>query len=272
MKAAALHELERVEWRVLGALRPVNGVTGMPLGRDGPALRIAGEGARIVRNRSGLYVIREWAALAAHGASFAQPPAAPAPGARTLELAVDDPSGRWLPRLVRVALPRDPDPAAAAEDSLFSPVALPLYPSPAAELGTNWCALRLSVSDAADGAALGGALLRVVAGGAVLARGLSDWRGEALVPVAGVPVTTWSEDEDAVVVSTLAAVVEAVFDPARGSRTARAAVAAGRAPARPPRVDPDDLERRRASLPGATADVNLAARGALHLNLDLDLS
>lgn len=272
MKAAALHELERVEWRVLGALRPVDGVTGMPLGRDGPALRIAGEGARIVRNRSGLYVIREWAALAAHGASFAQPPAAPAPGARTLELAVDDPSGRWLPRLVRVGLPRGPDPAAAAEDSLFSPVALPLYPAPAAELGTNWCALRLSVSDAADGAALGGALLRVVAGGAVLARGLSDWRGEALVPVAGVPVTTWSEDEDAVVVSTLAAVVEAVFDPARGSRTARAAVAAGRAPARPPRVDPDDLERRRASLPGATADVNLAARGALHLNLDLDLS
>ena len=42
MKAAALHELERVEWRVLGALRPVDGVTGMPLGRDCPALEFVG--------------------------------------------------------------------------------------------------------------------------------------------------------------------------------------------------------------------------------------
>lgn len=275
MNLRALRELERVEWRVLGALRPVDGVTGMALGSSAASLQVEGEGARIVRNRSGLFVIHAWSVLADHAASFAQPPALPAPGSESLAVTIRDLSGRYLPRQAAIALPRDPDPEADAADSLFSAVDVRLYPSPAADLGTNWCALRVSVSANVGGNpvgdALGGALLRVVSGATVLARGLTDWRGEGLVPVAGVPVTTWSEDEDAVVVSTIAATVHVFFDPALGTRTPQSTVAAGRVPARLPLVDPDDLEDRRAGLPTAQRNASLAARGALHLNLGLDL-
>jgi len=262
----AWHELERVEWRVLGALRPVDGTTGIVL--RGP-LEVSASGARIVRNRSGLYVIHEWTRLASHAAAFDSPPALPAPGSERLELTLRDPSGRYLARLASIDLPRDPLLPGAA--SLFAAVDVPLYPSAIAALGTNWTAVRASVSDNADGAALGGALLRVVAGGTVLARGMTDWRGEALVPVVGVPVTTWSEDENAVVVSSIAATVEVHFDPAVGSRTAAAEVRAGRQTAVRRLVDPAALEARRASLPTTQQNVSLAARGALNLNLGLDL-
>ena len=52
-----LHELERLEWRVLGALRLVDGVTGMPLRAADGMVQVEADGARIVRNRSGLFVI-----------------------------------------------------------------------------------------------------------------------------------------------------------------------------------------------------------------------
>ena len=266
MRIHDFHELERHEWRVLGALRPVDGTTGMAL--SGP-LEVSGSGARIVRNRSGLYVIHEWSRLAAHSAAFAAQPDLPAPGSELLEVVLRDPIGRYLPRRASIALPRDPEGIGAA--SLFVAVDIPLYPSAAADLGTNWTAVRVSISDNADGAALGGALLRVVVGAEVLARGLSDWRGEALVPVVGVPVTTWSEDEDAVVVSSIAAIVEVYFDPALGTRTPMVDVRAGRQPLGARLPDPADIEARRATLPMIQHNASLAARGALNLNLGLDL-
>ncbi len=287
MSVRELRELERLEWRVLGALRPVDGVTAMPLRAADGMLRVEAEGARIVRNRSGLFVIREWERLPAHALRFDAPPPNPDPGSESLEVVVRDLSGRYLPRIAHIALPRDPDtdadPEGDAADSLFVPADVPLYPAPTADLGTNWCALRVTVTrnlpgnaggNAGNrplGDALGGALLRVVSGGRVIARGLTDWRGEGLVPVAGVPVTTWSEEEGAVVVSSIAATVEVYFDPAAGTRTNPSAVAGGRPPPRLPLVDPDDLERRRATLPSAQRNLSLAARGTPHLNLGLDL-
>ena len=264
--APELHELERFEWRVLAALRPVDATTGATIDTS---LRITGDGARIVRNRSGFHVVHEWTRLAAHATQFLQPPASPAPGSETLQLRIDDPSGRYLPRLATLGLPRNPD--RDAPDSVFAALDIPLYPAPSAALGTNWCALRVSVSAQPSGDVLGGALLRVIAGGQVLARGLSDWRGEALVAVAGVPVTTWSADADAVVATHVDAVLEVCHDPAAGSRSPLAAVRDGRPPAALPRVDPADLETRRATLPSAQADVQLRARASLSLNLGLDL-
>jgi len=262
----SLHELERLEWRVLGALRPVDGTTGMAL--RGP-LEAFAAGARIVRNRSGLYVLHEWSRLPTHAAAFEAPPVLPAPGSEPLQITLRDPAGRYLPRLATIALPRDPQGVGA--ESLFAAVDIPLYPSVVAGLGINWTAVRASITDNADGAALGGALLRVVAGAVVLARGMSDWRGEALVPVVGVPVTTWSEDEDAVVVTTIAATVEVYFDPALGTRTPIVDVRAGRSPTATPLVDPADIENRRAALATTQQNVSLASRGALNLNLGLDL-
>lgn len=248
-------ELERLESRVLGALRCVDAATRAAIE---PPLRVSADGARIRRNGSGLYVLVQADALAAHEAAFDAPPALPAPGTVTLAIEVSDPSMRYLPRLVSLSLPRDPAPDAPAAQSLFTPVELPMYPSPAGTTGVNWSLLRVTVRDD-GGQALGGALLIVRSGGQVLARGLSDGRGEALVAVPGVPVTTWSDAPGAVITSTIDAALEVVFDPAAGSRTPAAELAQGREPTVPPVVDPDALEARRAGLPQATRSVQLAA-------------
>src|SRR6516225_5011741 len=183
----AFIELERVEFRVLGALRCLDAVTGTPIER---AMSVEAQGTRIVRNRSGLYVLIEAPGFDDYNASFPAPPATPAVGSVAFPVTVSDPLGAYLPRSASISLPRDPDPANAGSDaSLFRPIELPMLPSPAGAVATNWAVLRLSVT-ANNGDCLGGALIRVLRNGSVLARGLSDWRGEALVPVAGVPVTT----------------------------------------------------------------------------------
>jgi hypothetical protein len=258
---AGLRELERVERRVLGAVRCVDATTLSSI--DDP-LHISAPGARFVRNRSGLYVIGSWTRLAAHQEPFDQPPPAPAVGTETLPIDVRDPSGRYLARRVAIALPRDPDPARASEPgSLFRAVDVPMYPSASAPLSANWVELRVAVRDAASGDGLGGALLRVVADGRVLARGLTDWRGEALVPVAGVPVTTWSTEPGAVVITEITASLECYFDAATGTRTPAANVRAGLAPAGPPLPDPQAIEAARAGLPQSTTPVVLAAGRSL---------
>ena len=131
--------------------------------------------------------------------------------------------------------------------------------------------LRVSVSAATGGDALGGALLRVLNGSTVLARGMTDWRGEALVPVPGVPVTTWSDDPHAVVVTEITAQLEVVFDPATGTRTGAADVSAGRVPAVLPLVDPSVLENNSATLPNATQSVQLAAGRSQTISFPLAL-
>jgi len=125
------------------------------------------------------------------------------------------------------------------------------------------------VRETATRDALGGALLRVVSNGRVLARGLTDWRGEALVPVAGVPVTTWSDDPTAVIVTEIAASLEAVFDPAAGQRTPEAMVLAGATDVAQPVVDPDAIETARAGLPQAATFVSLAPGRTLSVSLQV---
>ena len=266
----ALRERERVEERVLGALRFLDATTLVPLATP---MTVTGAGASFVRNRSGLYVISEWTELASHATAFDAPPALPNVGeAPPLDLSIVEPSGRYLPRRIRLALPRDPNPGnAAAAGSLFRAIDVPVYPSPQAAVATNWTVLRVSVTETASGDALGGALVRVTANGTVLTRGLTDWRGEALVPVAGVPVTTWSTEPGAVVVTEIPATLEAVFDPGAGRRTPASVVRAGPPPPGQPLVDPDAIESARAGLPQVSRAVQLAAGRSLALPLTIAL-
>lgn len=264
-----IRELEHIDTRVLGALRCVDASTRAAV--DAP-LQVHIEGARVRRNRSGLYVITQADALAAHESVFDVPPAAPAIGSVALNASVRDLSGGYLPRIAAIALPRDPAPDHADQPaSLFRPIDLAMYPSSMAPVGVNWAVLRASVRESASGDALGGALLIVRSGATVLARGLSDWRGEALVPVPGVPVTTWSDEDDAVVVNETAITLELVFDPAAGLRTAAERVRAGRAPAVLPLVDPDRLEAQRATLPHTTLDLQIASGRSQSVSLALAL-
>jgi hypothetical protein len=264
-----LRELERNEWRVLGALRLVDATTRVPIERG---LRVDAPGARLVRNRSGLYVIRQWDVLAAHQSEFLAPPALPAAGSQSLALSVADPAGDYLAVAAQVPLPRNADPAQAdAADSLFQPIVVPLYPSASAPVGANWAVLRVSLTETASGDALGGALVRVQSNGNVLARGLTDWRGEALVPVVGVPVTTFSDDANAVVITEINVTLHAAFDAAAGSRTPAAEVRAGRAPTPLPVVDPVALESAFNTLPRTQLALNIAARRSQSVLLALTL-
>jgi hypothetical protein len=271
-----IRELERTDTRVLGALRCVDATTGAAV--DAPLQvqlqvqqPVQQPEARVRRNRSGLFVIVQAPGLAGHEGAFTAPPAEPATGSLALTAHIEDPSGRYLPRLAAVALPRDPAPGLAAQaGSLFRPIEVAMYPASVAPVGANWSVLRITARGG-PGDALGGALVIVTSGGDTLARGLTDWRGEALVPVPGVPVTTWSEDPVEVVVHEIAAQVELVFDPAAGTRTTAADLAAGRAPQPQPVVNPAALEAGRATLPRTTQAVQLAAGRSRSLSLLLAL-
>lgn len=272
---AALRELERVEQRVLGALEFVDATTGARIRRalrlSGPA---TGEVARFVRNPSDLYVLRDWPPLDAHAAAFLQPPAAPPLGALALVLTVADPAGEFLPRSLTMRLPRNPDPAGRADPaSLFNPQRVELMRAAAAALGANWSRLDVRIAAQADDAALGGALVEVRDdAGRLLARGLSDWRGEALVPVAGIAVTTWSQDEGNPVSTETAARLRVFFVPALGTVTPRADVLDGRAPAAPAAPDPDLIATHVDAVASAPLDLLLAARRRQPLAIALALS
>jgi len=265
----AIRELERTEWRVLGALRFVDATTRVPIARG---LRVEAPGATLVRNRSGLYVIRHWNVLATHESEFPAPPANPALASQSLQLNVSDPAGDYLAVAAQIRLPRNSDPAQAhAADSLFQPAEVALYPSARAPVGVNWAVLRVSLTESASGDALGGALLRVQSNGNVIARGLTDWRGEALVPVVGVPVTTFSDDANAVVISEISVSLQAAFDATSGSRTPATQLRAGRAPAVLPVVDPVALESAFNTLPRTQLALTIAARRSQSVLLSLTL-
>jgi len=121
-----------------------------------------------------------------------------------------------------------------------------MFRSPAAGFSLAWAVVRVSVSAADTGRGLGGVLVRVLRGAApaVMASGMSDRRGEALVAVPGVPVTTFGSGAN-VLATEVSVTLQAIVDPD------------GREP-----PDPDDLETRLGA-PGirsaSVADVALAS-------------
>jgi hypothetical protein len=226
---------------------------------------VSGEGIRLTRNLRGLYVLSLVAGLETHETSFAAPPKSPGVGGLRRTMTVSDPSGRFLPRRHTLRLPLDPDPAHADQPgSLFQPIDVPLYPSPAALVAPGWSVIRATVVRQGSGEPLPGALLRVVrtSDSKVLARGVSEWRGatvgEGMVAVAGVPITTWGDVDQPVVVNEVPATLEVFFDPQFD-------------PARDT-PDPDRLEAARAGLPSATASLKLASGRGLAKTLAVAVS
>lgn len=191
--------IERVEQRVLGALRLVDHATQAPLAS---AMRLHAEGVRLVRNRRGLYVITHAAGLEAHSEAFFEPPGTPPLEDNAYSITIEDPQRRYLPRIAVLRLPRDSDPDNAGNaDSLFTPRDIAMYPASTAALSPSWSTVRVSVSQGPDPETAPpqrGALIRIidVADDSVLASGLSDPRGEALVIVPGVPVTRFADEDE----------------------------------------------------------------------------
>jgi hypothetical protein len=271
---ARFRALERLDDRVLCAFRCVDATTRAAVDVPLRIRSIAPPHPRLRSNSRGLLVVTEWAPLEQHNRAFAAPPAEPATESLPLILAVEDPQGRYLPRLMRVSLPRiaaPSDPAAAATpSSLFVPIEVPMYAAAAAAVEANWAVVRVSVISGAD-EALGGVLLRVRRNGTVMATGLSDWRGEALVAIAGVPIISFSDNQDAALTSDLEVVLEGVFDPGAGTRTPLAQVRDGRPPPLLPLVDPEALDAAGDQVPGQQRTLRIAARRQITTTLQIDI-
>jgi hypothetical protein len=234
--------VEQLDRRVLGALRLIDAPTHQMIRAP---LSLSAAGARLVRNRSGLYVLFGAPGLRTHIGMFDAPPSTPALGSLALRVTISDSRGVYLPRQSQIRLPRDPAPQVAPGlDSLFRPIDITLFPAPSAAVEPGWALVRVTVMRLGVPQGIAGALLRVLrtSDSALLARGQSDARGEALVAVPGVPITTWGAGNGAVLASAVDATLEVFADPNAG-----------------PSADPDDLEARRATLRTASASIKLTA-------------
>ena len=233
---------ETLTRRVLAALRVVDGVTGQPISSP---LSVSGAGTLWVRNRRGLFVLMAIPGLEAHQDALLGPPVDPAIGSISLVVEVRDMGSAYLSRRQTIRLPRDPDPAHASEgSSVFQPIESRLYLSPSAPTSSAWAIIRATVVREGSEQGLGGVLIRVLraSDGDVLARGISDGRGEALIAVPGIPVTTWEAAPGPVMGTEVDVQVEVVVDPG-----------ASEVP------DPDHLEAHRATLPNTQVTMKLAS-------------
>lgn len=238
---------EFVDRRILGAVRIVDRAVGHAVRRP---LEISSPQARFLRNRSGHYVVTEAGGFEEYTRSFDAAPAAPPPLSTPIAAEVQDPLGRYLPRIFTMRLPRDPDPAnAESATSVFRPHEATLYPAPTMPILGNWSTVRASVTVARGGGGRDparGALLRVLrqADAEVIASGIADERGEALVIVPGVPLTRFGDDDGdgngPVIVANLPARLEISFSADRAWP-----------------VDPDELEREHAASTRTTVDLTL---------------
>jgi len=186
---------ETIDRRVLGALCFIDQVTGSRIKRT---FRIHSPALGFTINRSFLHVIRSATGLASHLSAFETPPAAPqGPDLFSLNFTVTvrDPLGEYLDRHFSFQLPRDPDPD--HDENLFEPIEIPMFAAPAARTRPNWSIIRAAVYDSEKMPArkpLPGVLLRVLdTEGRLLTSGLSDPRGEAIVIVPGILITTFSQ-------------------------------------------------------------------------------
>ncbi len=223
---------EQIEHRILGSVHFVDATTRLLILDP---LVVSAQGVSWIRNRRGDYVITAVPGLEDHAATFRDPPATPALDSIAVEFAVRDPRRRYLPRRSTIRLPRNPDPTqAAATTSLFRSIDIPLFPSPTARIELGWAVVRATIRRNGTEDGLAGALIRILhtTDAALLASGLSDERGEALVAVPGIPITTWGESNGAVVETEIPVSLEVVFDPTVSDIP-----------------DPDDLTTKRAALP-----------------------
>jgi hypothetical protein len=209
---------EHLERRVLGAVSFRDATTNLRIRR--PLKVEAAPGVKLVRNRSGSYVIFTAPGFEAYEDSFDQQPVAPDPQAVeaetvAVELKVFDPSREYLPRRSTVRLPLDPATARPAQGRwLFDPIEVKLFPAPTANAVPGWAIIRATVREDGKQDRLPWALITVRRDGKpeALATGLADHRGEAFVAVPGIPVTSADEGPGSVLTSEIPVSLEVIFD------------------------------------------------------------
>ncbi len=241
--------------RALAALRFVD-ATGAPVQTP---VAVSGGGAKVVRTRSGLAAVLTASGLEAHASAFEAPPAAPAVGSVTVPLDVLPASVELAARRFVLKLPRNPDPTqAASPNSLFQPVDVALLPTPRARVSGLVAALMVTVRRSDDQRRIGGALVRLRPdGGLPEARAITNMAGDALVIVAGAPLST--PGPGATTLADLGAQLDAIVDPNLVQFASDSDVAASPAAPWPGAlIDPDDIETRLAASATAASAVRIA--------------
>ena len=214
---------ESVDRRVLGAFQCVDAITNKSI-LDG--LSVAAPQLSVRPNRSAIYVIFNAQGLDALTTQF--DPTSPWPAPSTFEVSINDPNRRYLPRRAMVRAPQklpppvdasQPfDPAKVLSDPavVFNPQRVQLFPSPAAPLSPNWAVIHISaVSGSTPSKGLPWAVVQVSRSdnNAMLARTVTDARGEGLLAIPGLGPEVSGSDTGAVTKATVAVTVTAWFDP-----------------------------------------------------------
>ncbi len=214
--------IENVDRRILGAFVCVDAITGNSVV---PAIPVTVPEWTVKPNRSGIYVIFNGPNLDLQTDEFI--PSGTWPNPVKFEVSLQDPSLRYLPRRADVhaplAVPAYP-PVPATPTGVFAPQQIPVYPSPATTIGSNWASIHASVTrqGTTPPQGLPWAVLQVVRDSdhTILATGQTDANGEALLAVVGLTVQANTGGGGPVTVSTVAATITAYFDPSTLSQPA----------------------------------------------------
>jgi hypothetical protein len=218
---------ENVDRRALGVFICVEAITGSSVL---PPMPVNAGKWTVRANRSGVYVIFNGPGFSALTTQLT--PTGTWPARISFEVTLQDPNRRYLPRRANVLAPMTvpvigpspggvvPNPgvtaALANPASVFDPQRVKLYPQPSAAVGPNWSTIHASVTSSAKPAVgLPWAVLQVIrkSDNKVLATGLTDANGEALLAVVGLTLQTSTSGTGPVTVSTVAATIKVYFDP-----------------------------------------------------------
>lgn len=207
--------IENVDRRVLGAFVCVDAITGNSVV---PAIPVSAPQWSVKPNHSGVYVIFDGPGFDLKTGEFV--PTGDWSEQATLEVSLQDPNMRYLPRRATMkapfAVPSYP-PVPNPPTGVFAPLKISVYPSPAGVIGPNWATIHASVvrQGTTPPQGLPWAVLRVVQNSnhAVLATGQTDLNGEALLAVVGLTVQANTGGAGPVTISTIAATITAYFDP-----------------------------------------------------------
>jgi len=179
--------IELVDRRVFGAIEFIDDLSET---RVLSPLQIDAPGVQVMRNRSGFYVLLEVDGQDAYTRAFDNPPARPPRS--ELAVSVQDPTQRYLPQRIGLALPRWlPDGAEALDDAdnALNPVTVRLAPAAGMPLQSAWAVLRLKVAITGSATGLANVLVEAQPAlpGFALRRSFTDRHGEALVVIVSAP-------------------------------------------------------------------------------------
>lgn len=201
--------LENVDRRVLGAIRCVDAVTKAPI-LD--SLVVQSDQLDLRRNASQVWVIFD--APGMHNLTTQFDLTTTWPAGSAFEISIRSINQRYLPRRANVNVPGklkakdDPGPAMAPQDIV-------LYPSPTAGALPNWAQVRVWVGKNNTTEGLPWAVVRVThnSDNTLLATGVSNSNGDALLSIPGLGISASTNGGAAVSEPTIDATVAAFWDP-----------------------------------------------------------